>query len=159
MLIPTFIRLKKDTKLFLKTNSWYVNNRAAMWMLNTLIFELALWSITLGCLKPRMTLAELSQWNIYGSKRPGDASYGNVCSIYTAPSLMCSKCFADIIDFIWATHEAGWGESESCLWTRTVQGRAARSLTVGLWPSRKPCLFQGVRKRISFMASAEKFNL
>lgn len=32
-----------------------------MWMLNALISELALWSITLGCLKPKMALAELSQ--------------------------------------------------------------------------------------------------
>lgn len=72
---------------------------------------------------------------------------------------MCSKRFADIIDFIWTTHEAGWGKSESCLRTSTgVQGRATQSLTVGPWPSRKPCLFKGMRKRINFTMSAVCFN-
>lgn len=29
---------------------------------------------------------------------------------------MCSKRFADIIDFIWTTHEAGWGGGVSLVY-------------------------------------------
>ena len=40
-----------------------------------------------------MALAELSQWNIYGSKGPGDASYGNVYNniVFIQRCLWCAQ--------------------------------------------------------------------
>lgn len=66
----------------------------------------------------KMALAELSQWNIYGSKGPGDASYGNVYNniVFIQRCLWCAQRLLQTLytSSVPPGKQVG-GENESCL--------------------------------------------
>lgn len=66
----------------------------------------------------KMALAELSQWNIYGSKGPGDASYGNVYNniVFIQRCLWCAQRLLQTLytSSVPPVKQVG-GKNESCL--------------------------------------------
>lgn len=66
----------------------------------------------------KMALAELSQWNIYGSKSPGDASYGNVYNniVFIQRRLWCAQRLLQTLytSSVPPVKQVG-GKNETCL--------------------------------------------
>lgn len=102
----------------------------------------------------KMALAELSQWNIYGSKGPGDASYGNVYNniVFIQRCLWCAQRLLQTLytSSVPPVKQVG-GKNESCLqMSKRNQSRTPLRFTAGQRQSRKPLSLQRCKETDSF---------
>lgn len=75
---------------------------------------------------------------------------------------MCSKRFADIIDFIWTTHEAGWGGGKWVLFMNTYRSTSkgcSESHSGAMTKQEALSVSRCEEKDLVVMASAENSNL
>lgn len=104
----------------------------------------------------KMALAGLSQWNIYGSKSPGDASYGNVYNniVFIQRRLWCAQSLLQTLYTSSAppVKQVG-GKNESCLQMskRNTEQDSTEVHSGVMTEQEPPCLFKGARKGIHFI--------